>query len=479
MNILLIQLPHLYGPHYRPPTAYPLGLGYLINQLLDNNINVECLDLWIKQYNFKEMVREIKKYNRVDAIGISFYSTQYRTLKALITEIRKFFNNLIVIGGPGTEANYRIVFKTLPIDFGVYGEAEKSFINLLKNLNQHENVKGIIYKKNGEVIKTAPETYIKNLDSLKFPDRNLLDFKEYLKLGRQHMDGQRCKEGFSTNIIAGRGCPYSCNYCSKTFHGVRLRSIDNIIDEIQYLQESYNIKGVWFNDELVLVNKKRSFELCEKIKPLNIKWGCQGKLNQVNKELLEAMKNAGCVYVGYGVESVTQKMLDHMNKSQKATGAVGIINLTKKIGITPILQYMFGYAGENETSLKNSIEFFRQIDHKAAGFYTQPLPGTKLYDYCVENKLITNEETYLTNLDYGYNRGELTVNLTDFASLPEANQAIINAREIINRNYYQNHHLEHLVNKFNRLKEILKLLFLSPGVFFRKLIKKINEKKPG
>lgn len=138
-----------------------------------------------------------------------------------------------------------------------------------------------------------------------------------------------------------------------------------------------------------------------------------------------------------------------MNKQQNAEVAVSIINRIKKTGIRPIVQYMFSYPRENNESLNNSIDFFSQIDHKAIGFITHPLPGTKLYEDCLGKGLITNEEAYLENLDFGYNRGEANINLSEFDTIDELNTAIINTRKIINQIYYKKHAIEYFIDKFN------------------------------
>ena len=160
------------------------------------------------------------------------------------------------------------------------------------------------------MVSTPPREPIADLDQLRFPNRELFDLEAVIatanlvKSGGKNVKANDMRR--SADIIAGRGCPYSCHYCSRTFDGVRLRSINNLVAEVKELQTRYRINHLLFNDELVLVNKKRTLELCEELKKLGITWSCQGRINQVDRDILVAMKEAGCIEIGYGVESISQ-----------------------------------------------------------------------------------------------------------------------------------------------------------------------------
>jgi anaerobic magnesium-protoporphyrin IX monomethyl ester cyclase len=421
MKVALIQLPHFYGEsNSRPPECYPLGLGYISNVLTEQNIEHVGIDLWGLQYTESQALERID-FSPFDFIGISAYATQYKYLKNFSLALKKKYpEKPIICGGPGPTFSYEIVLKNTGVDVCVIGEGEITIIDLLENYGRFERVKGVAFLRDGRVLCTDRREQLKNLDLLDFPNRQLFDFEKIIETANSvransDMPALKDKPRRSADIIAGRGCPYQCNYCSKTFAGLRLRSIDNLVAEVIELKNKYKINHLQFNDELVLVNRNRSLKLCEELKKLNIKWSCQGRIDQVDREILVAMKEAGCLQIGYGVESVSQSILNNMNKRINAEMIVPVIKMTQEAGIEPIIQYMYGYRGENDQTIAATVKFFKEIDHPFVGFTTTLIPGTKLYQEGIQKGLIQDEEDYLLRLDSGYNLNGALINMTDFS----------------------------------------------------------------
>ena len=450
---LIIPFPEIYA---WPPKLYPMGLGHLSNALKNASYDITFLDLWIDPKTINKLFAEINKY---DVIGFSYYVTQYIQLKNIVEEIRKINTEIpIIVGGPGAEVSYEIILKELPVDFVVFSEAEISLINLLNEIyssQYFENVKGIAYKKDGKVVTTGSQEYIKDLDSLEFPDLKCLDFEAYIKNDTFTIYNKKLK-GRVASVISGRGCPYKCTYCSRTFSGARFRSVENILEEVKYLKENYNIQYIKFQDELLITSKQRVFQLCEGIKELDLKWKCQGRVNMVDSEILKKMNESGCVAIGYGFENATQRILDTMKKKIKAQDFVRVYKMTKDAGIVPVIQYMYGYIGENDESLQNSIDFFSAIDHPAWGFYVQPIPGTDLYDYCIEEGLITDEKKYLEDFMFGYNKNQCTINLSQYPNLDMLNNKIRETHRKIDSNYYKRHPIQFSKAVWNKINKLVK-----------------------
>ena len=120
------------------------------------------------------------------------------------------------------------------------------------------------------------------------------------------------------------------------------------------------------------------------------------------------------LYIGYGAESFSQKILDRMKKLIEVKDIISAIELTRKIGIKPVIQYMYGFPGEDDATISETKRFFKIIDHPFIGFTTTPLPGTVLYEEARQKGLIKDEEQYLTMLTAGYNREAPLVNMTGF-----------------------------------------------------------------
>ncbi len=329
-------------------------------------------------------------------------------------------------------------------------------------------------------MKTPAQPYIKDLDAIPFPAWNLFPITVYLNTPK-YPEAYGLK---TMNLITSRGCPFNCNFCSKTFSGVRMRSIDNIIEEIKELKRLYNIRALHFTEELVMMNKQRMMELCDALKPMKLKWVCQGRTNFVDYEMLKKMEEAGCVRVGYGIESGSQKILNNMNKAQTVEMCDKAIRLTKKAGLIPVIQMMFGYPGETRETIKETIDFCDRVHAQPnAGefFITTPLPGTQLYDYALQKGLIGDEEKYLERLT---GCGELLVNFTDFSD-EEFMKLKKETENAIARNYsrYRNKHLDVLIKEYafkvfrfvrycryngiaKSFKEVLLLLKNNPNQLF-------------
>lgn len=427
-------MPHFYGDNNsRPPAHYPNGLGYISSVLSAHGIEHSGINLWECELTVDEAINAFD-YSLFSALGISAYSTQYKYLKEFSLKLKERYPGIpIICGGPGPTFSSKIILANTGVDICVISEGEETIVDLLQNMDKLPTVTGIAYKQNDKIIHTAKRPYIRELDSLPFPNRDIFDFHRIVER----------KAANAAEIIAGRGCPYQCAFCSKTFSGIRLRSVDNIIAEARMLKERFGINQLQFNDELVLINKKRTMELCAGLKELNLQWSCQGRIDQVDEEILRTMKDSGCVAVGYGVESVSQSILDSMKKKIKAEAIVPVIKMTRKIGITPVIQYMFGYPGETDETIERTYQFFKELDLPFIGSVTTPIPGSQLYDDCVARGLIKDEEDYLLNLDSGYSLASGSINLTDFTD-QELAQRQRRLQIRITHNYLKKRPLEYM-----------------------------------
>lgn len=413
MRMLLVQLPHID----RVPSLVPLGIANIANSLTQVGVEFDIFDIFAHLYS-KNQISEYLRNGKWDLIGISALSTQYEWARWFAAEAKLTHPDAIVImGGTLPTYNAQVVLEKTATDICVISEGEETIKDLVKNLGRLDSVKGIWYKtEDGQIKATLPRPYISNLDSIPNTRYDIFPMDIYFKI----LGASRLK---TINMVTSRGCPYSCNYCSRTFSSARFRSISNVVEEIGLLQDKYNIQAVAFNDELVLANKKRGYELCEKIKPLKVYWECQGRANLVDLDLLKAMKDAGCMSVGYGIESGSQKILDNMNKCVTVQqNELAIIN-TIKANMIPIVQMIYGYPGEDMNTIRETAKFFERVKFypptaigKADFSLLIPLPGSPIYDELIKNNKIKDEENYLLGLGKGYNvDSPLLMNLTQMS----------------------------------------------------------------
>lgn len=265
------------------------------------------------------------------------------------------------------------------LDFGIVGEPEKTFDELLDVLDKPEpdysKVRGIIYKDSSGVQITEPRPLIEDIDKLPLPDRGLLRTDRY----RLPHNNQ-----VFTLINSARGCPYQCVYCIvNPYYGrkVRNHSIDYIIREIRQCVQSHDIHEFLFWEEIFTINKERVMALCEAIlrNDLSINWAATTRVDCLDEEMLAAMKKAGCYLMGLGIESGVQAILDAARKKQTISDVIRAVNLCKKAGIKTMGHFIFGLPGETKETANETIKFMLSLDLDYMQCYCAvPYPKTEL-----------------------------------------------------------------------------------------------------
>jgi anaerobic magnesium-protoporphyrin IX monomethyl ester cyclase len=292
------------------------------------------------------------------------------------------------------------------VDFVCIGEGEHTVLELIQTIEKNvefDKIQGILYKDGRKVIRNENRPLIQDLDELPFPARELLPMSEYLstKVGRVGWE----LPSPSTSIITSRGCPFRCTFCSShlTFgRKVRFRSPKNVVDEIEYLIDMYSIKGVSFVDDTFTLDSKRTSAICKEIlsRGLDIEWMCMGRVDTISKDLLKEMKKAGCVSIGYGIESGSQHVLDeYIKKNITLEAAEKTIKITKEAGITSVAYFMIGTPGETLEDINKTVDFAKRLNPDAVNFsITIPMPGTEMFD--IANKIGKIETKSFRDFDF-------------------------------------------------------------------------------
>jgi len=274
----------------------------------------------------------------------------------------------------------------------VRGEPEITFCELIKALKKRTNlskIKGISFIREHKIIHNKEREIIKDLDSLPYPARNLVDNDKYFnpKFGR----------GKFTAMYTSRGCPFKCKFCvpcslsfareieykKKHKHkpSYRTRSAENVIQEFRMLKEQgYSYVSI-LDDEFVL-DRKRTIDICRGIKNLGIKWGCLSRADTLNEEIVKEMSQAGCQYIDIGVESLDQEILNDINKNLDTSTIEKAITLTKKYNILTKVNILFGSSPlENKDTIRFTLKKLRKMKPDAIMFgICNPFPGTEYYN---------------------------------------------------------------------------------------------------
>lgn len=420
--------------------SFPMGLGYIAAVLLREGVDVEIYNQDVHHYP-DEHLREYLDKNRFDVVGVSITGGyyQYRKILRISEAINKSKNRpFYVIGGHGPSPEPEYFLKKTQADAIVIGEGEITILDLVSALSNHQplsTVQGIAFRDGQKVFVNERRTLIADIDTIPWPAYNLFPIEYYRLLRMPHAS----KTDFVLWILSGRGCPFHCNFCYRMDEGFRPRRNEAIMEEITYLKKEFRITYVFFADELLMSSVARTESLCRDfIKAnLNIKWFCNGRLNYAQRDLLRLMKQAGCVFINYGIEAMDDQILKNMNKALTTKQIIAGIEATLEAGISPGYNIIFGNIGETKETLGKGVEFLLKYDD-GTQFRTirpvTPYPGSPLYYYAIKNGLLKDCEDFYENKHN--NSDLLAVNFTNMSDkefyrcLLEANTKLIN-------NYYQ------------------------------------------
>jgi len=399
--------------------CFPFGLLYLSSILKNEGYRIKLLDYNLKPKSINEIVCEIKTSDNPIFI-ISSMSSGYLFVKRLVPIIRQYApKSKILLGGSITFGIPEFIVKQTQVDAAVVGEAETCIVQLVESILDDRDlslVPGVYWRVVGDSVKKPSEKQetIFNLSRIPFPDWDLIDVETYIS----NMAHSCLTENMRTfPISASRGCPYQCNFCSKTLGSkIRTRSID-LIEEINHAIKKYHINDIWFIDEEFAITEERSFEMCDILSRLNksISFVCSMRVDCVNQKILKKMATVGCRRIVYGVESGSKTILKAMNKKTTNTQADHAIIETRKLGIEASCNFMIGYPGETEETFFETFSFMKKHGLYSNFSLTTPLPGTPLFDDMIKSNRIDDLDKYLNSLDKKMTK-EMALNMSSIPS---------------------------------------------------------------
>jgi radical SAM superfamily enzyme YgiQ (UPF0313 family) len=382
IHVTLVNPPYPSGSHQHPPFT-PLGLGYLAAVLEKNKYEVDVIDCQALKLTYEEFKNEISK-RQPSIVGITSTTLTYKSALR-IAEIAKEVcpDCLTLLGGPhATFWNDKALQECASLDVVVRKEGENTLLELVKTVEagrSFHDVVGITCRKDGKILKNLDRAYIENLDDLPFPAHHLWPIKSLRKYGTVIFP-----------IMTSRGCVYWCDFCTavRMFgRRYRMRSPKNVVDEIEFLRNTYGAEQFTFYDDAFTVDQRRAAEICEEIqnRKLKIKWDCETRVDMVTKELLLKMRNAGCIAVWFGVESGSQQIINAMKKGFALSQTMRAFRWAKEAGLMTVAGVILGFPGETKETAWETIKFVEKINPNDVGYYiATPYPGTPMYDFVKE-----------------------------------------------------------------------------------------------
>lgn len=389
MKILLISV----NRERMPFPVFPLGLAYIARGLREEGHQIEVMDLCFSQEVSVDLNSTLHRF-QPDLIGISLrnldnltYPTSISYLKEVEEVIgicRQSTSSPLIIGGSGFSLAPKELFQHLDVDFGIVGEGEEVFRHLVISLEGDAPIsptpyllmKGNLFPQS---IEGARVSLIQN------PDRSLFQTQRYLE------------EGGMGNIQTKRGCPFSCIYCTYPLlegKGVRLRKIEEIVEEIHHLVEE-GVDYVYFVDDIFNYPPSFAEALCREMirRKIDVKWSAFVNPGFLNKSLLIRMKDSGCMGIEFGTDSGSPRMVENYKKSFNQENIIQSSNLCSKLNINHCHYLLFGGPGENEDTIEESFQLMDQLDPTAviAMLGIRIYPGTEMEQISLSQGVIPRE----------------------------------------------------------------------------------------
>ncbi len=386
--------------------AFPLGLAYISAILKRDSHTVSVLNCNNHSETIDQLIASFILENKPEVVCTGGLSVHFSIIDQLVACVRNTDSAIkIVLGGGVISSEPEVIFEKLKPDFGVIGEGEITISELagaLAGNSSYDAIPGLIYRSaSGEIVQTEKRRPVKDLDSLPWPDYEGFEIDKQLEAmlptdeNYLHMhDKPRMLP-----MISSRSCPYSCSFC---FHPLgnqyRERSLDSFFAELDHLVKHYRLNSVMVLDELFAVKRERLHEFCRRIKPYGITWIVQLRVDNVDKEILDLMKDAGCVFISYGIESMCDKILESMQKKTTRMEIEKALKLTIEAGIGIQGNLLFGDSEEDHKTMAESL--FWWSDNRRYQINITPIyayPGTKIYKYACDRGLITDKIKFLEN----------------------------------------------------------------------------------
>lgn len=405
MRILIVNPPRVDGypvvreeryEHKDVGSVYPpLSLLYVAAVLERAGYKPYFIDangFNIKYEELTEKFDQLKPDVMIIRCGFDTQKEDFRILEY----VKKKYNTITILRnkilGDVDWLKKKVLLLNPFIDVFINYEPDAVIVDLIKHIEKNgleklENVKGISFIKDKEMITTSPAVIEKNLDNLPYPAYHLLPSLNVYHTGILNPP--------FAMVITSRGCPFGCSFCAYARMGFRFRSPESVIEELKWLKKEYNLKSFIFFDDLVGLKKENFERICEYMiaENLQLKWVACTRANLLNEEMLELMKKAGCVEIPIGIESGSEKVLKLTNKGITLDDIRRAAKMLHKVGILFYGLVIIGLPGETHETIEETLKFIKEIDP----FYTQfcfatPFPNTDIYRYYKERNLLLTED---------------------------------------------------------------------------------------
>ncbi len=355
----------------------PLGILYLSAYLKAKGSDVRVFD---STFESKSAFESYIDKERPPVVGL--YSNLMTKLTVL-SQIRycKGKGCTVVVGGPDVP-EYAPEYLRHGADVAVIGEGESTMEELLRTLRSGsslDGVRGIAYNgADGKICRTPPRSFIQDLDTIPFPDREAIDIRRYIETWKVH-------HGMgSVSLICARGCPFTCTWCSRSVYGEshRRRSVQNVVDEIELLLGTYRPDMLWFADDVFTIQHKWFYEFHAEMmrRKIRVPFECISRADRLSEDILKKMAEIGAFRIWFGSESGSQTILDAMQRRVSVDEIRTVTRQAQQFGIQAGLFVMLGYPGETMAAIEETVDHLKRTGADLIlTTIAYPIKGTEFY----------------------------------------------------------------------------------------------------
>lgn len=376
----------------------PLGIMYIASYLKKHiaDLDILVIDSIAEKLDYTQIAQRVVDFG-ADIVGISCWTFSLIDTLMVAKEIKRLSpSTMICLGGPHINLYAEETISMDCVDFVITGDGERPFAYLIEQLKaarDFASVPNLWYRNNGSIQNSSLTHMEMDLDGLPFPDRNQDSLWRYNTI----MD----KTKPITTLITSRGCPFDCSFCYNQKSGYRCRSISNVIEEIEYCV-SLGIRNFFIFDETFTVDKKRVLGLCNELKArkLDITWNIRSRVDTIDEEAFDALRESGCKCISFGIESAHPDVLKRLNKNITILCAREVFKLAKKKKMRTIADFMIGCPEENIKRTYQTIRLAKELNPDYAQFSLfMLLPATRLYEEALKEKIVKDDVWF----DYAHN----------------------------------------------------------------------------
>jgi anaerobic magnesium-protoporphyrin IX monomethyl ester cyclase len=393
MSALKILFSHSYfypldQKQWDNKTPYPpLGTIWAASYMKEKGCDVSLYDTNLRD-NVDDL-NEILQHNKPDIFVVYDDGFNYLTKMCLTTMREMAFSmikqakkqGIFVVVSSSDAADHYEKYIEAGANAVVIGEGEITLNEVIENrTNITDDIKGIAYPENGEIVVTKARPVLKELDLLPSPAWDLVDMPQYKAIWKQG------KQNFTLNIATTRGCPFKCNWCAKPIYGNRYntRSPEKVVEEIAFLNQQFGASKFWMCDDIFGLKPGwvRKFKELLQAKQLKISYKIQSRADLLlQDEQIQDLAESGLSEVWIGAESGSQKILDAMDKGITVEQIETATQQLKKYGVKVCFFLQFGYIGESKEDIAKTLHMIRKNKPFDIGVsVSYPLPGTPFYD---------------------------------------------------------------------------------------------------